>query len=283
VQGRVLDGKPSLRGRHLVRRNAAFHLSGLASRSVFWFGAHQTLWSVPAIPVQGARHPETAVHSNAIPPRNKPACWAKEASLSRLDPDHTIGITRTPTRRRMLYALTPVTAMCGFRPFEEIVAELTPLMPALVRTTVKNLPSGTPDCGNCSHPVHDGQEELSSLIGEYVEGLKRSSLPFATADGRFWRPKGSCFPAGILSVDPGLFCPSCSMWCTGTRRSAVPQADTLHAYVLVTAWSLRAQVTTCFGRIDPKESGRAGTVLSILEIHGRHGGAVQGIGRRRPG
>lgn len=198
--------------------------------------------------------------------------WAKEASLRASDPDHTHWDYQDANQKaEVLYALTPVTAMCGFRPFEEIVAELSPLMPRSFATRFKNLPSGDAGLRELFTTLYTmDKKELSSLIGEYVEGLKRSSLPFATADGRFLDAKGivlSCLES--YPVDPGLFCPFLlHVVHLEPGEALFLKPDTLHAYVLGDGMELMsASDNVLRGGLTHKKVD-VPELLSILEIQG---------------
>jgi mannose-6-phosphate isomerase len=122
---------------------------------------------------------------------------------------------KDPNRKaEVIYALTPMTAMCGFRPLAEIAADLKHLIPFSYVQHFSYL-EGADELSDAllaklfEQLYTMKKEELNPIIKEYLASLQADeSLPAASADGLFLERKGivlSCceeYPS-----DPGLFCP----------------------------------------------------------------------------
>ena len=185
---------------------------------------------------------------------------------------------KDPNRKaEVIFALTEITAMCGFRPLDQIVPVLKLLIPKGYATHFSYLdtPSGQQDkeLARLFEQLYTmGKAELQVLLDEYIANLNgHDELPYNSADGRFLESKGivlSCQKA--YPSDPGLFCP----FLLNVKHLAVGEAlylepRTLHAYVqgngieLMSASDnvLRGGLTN--KKVDVKE------LLKILEIKGK--------------
>ncbi|NCC66277.1 MAG: mannose-6-phosphate isomerase, class I, partial [Spirochaetia bacterium] len=122
---------------------------------------------------------------------------------------------KDPNRKaEVIYALTPMTAMCGFRPLSEIAIDLKHLIPFSYVQHFSYL-EGAPELSDAllarlfEQLYTMKKEELNPIIKEYLASLQADeSLPVTSVDGLFLERKGivlSCceeYPS-----DPGLFCP----------------------------------------------------------------------------
>jgi len=205
------------------------------------------------------------------------AGWKKEASLRQSDPNRGDWNYQDENQKaEVLYALTPVTAMCGFRHFLEIDRCLSHLMPVSYEKYFSGIGKGDKALERLFTTLYTmPKEELSVCIDEYVQKLRLSELPFASADGRFLEPKGivlSCYES--FPTDPGLFCPFLlHVVHLEPGEALYLQPDTLHAYVLGDGMELMSSSDNVLRgglthkRVDVPE------LLSILSIHG------QGVGK----
>ena len=198
--------------------------------------------------------------------------WTKEAALRQKDPDPSHWDYQDGNQKaEVLYALTPVTAMCAFRPMEEIEAYLSPLMPLSFSRWFSGIPKGDAGLQRLFTALYTmDKRDLSSVIAEYIDGLKRSDLPVATADGRFLEAKGialSCHEA--YPVDPGLFCPFLlHVVHLEPGEALFLKPDTLHAYVVGDGIELMsASDNVLRGGLTHKKVD-VPELLSILEMHG---------------
>lgn len=174
--------------------------------------------------------------------------FAKEAPLHRIL-SHDEWNYKDPNRKaEVIYALTPITAMCGFRPFGQVDEALRMLMPS---SYIKFFPKvaseavgaiESNDSKVCDRLIASLFETLYTLdaaslkecIDEYLDSLRRhEEFPLATADGRFLEPKGivlSC--AAEYPVDAGLFGPFLlNVMHLEPGEALFLQPKTLHAYV----------------------------------------------------
>lgn len=156
---------------------------------------------------------------------------------------------KDPNRKaEVIYALTPITAMCAFRPLSQIDASLRLLLP---KSYAKYFPeifleapraiasNDASACDGLLSPLFEilytlDDDALAECIAEYLQNLhSHEELPLATPDGRFLEPKGivlSC--AAEYPEDPGLFCPFLlNVMHLEPGEALYLQPKTLHAYV----------------------------------------------------
>ena len=198
------------------------------------------------------------------------AGWKKEARLRLDDPDPSHWDYQDDNRKaEVLYALSPVTAMCSFRPFEGIRRDFERLMPDGYRKYL--------------HPEHQGDAGLSELfsrlytldkeslklcIGEYLANLAESDLPLQ--NGPFLEPKGIVLEAAkTYPVDPGLFCPFLlHVLHLAPGEAVFLRPDTLHAYTRGVGLELMsASDNVLRGGLTHKKVD-VPELLSLLEIAG---------------
>jgi len=165
------------------------------------------------------------------------AGWKKETSLRFRDKDSSHWDYKDATRKaEVAFALTPMTAMCGFRPYEEIVASLELLMPSSFARCFQLSSDGTQGIRQIFQTLYTmDKETLSLCIKEYLASLvKHEEMPLSSADGRFLESKGivmACKDA--YPSDPGLFSPFLLHVLHLEEGEALYlKPDTLHAYVL---------------------------------------------------
>jgi mannose-6-phosphate isomerase len=166
--------------------------------------------------------------------------WIQEESIRARLPKDQWNYKDPNRKAEVIYALTPVTAMCAFRPLSQIVAAFMMLFPDSYVRFFSEIDELAPDpdkeIGKLFEKLYTmPKEDLNICIREYIASLKRiEELPFASGDGRFLESKGialSCYSA--FPEDPGLFCP----FLLNVKHLEVGEAlflepRTLHAYVL---------------------------------------------------
>lgn len=143
-------------------------------------------------------------------------------------------------KAEVIYALTPITAMCGFRSFDQVDATLRMLIPTCYDMYFAKPVSLAGEDANgklsCLFETLYTMDPatLKTCIDEYIGSLKHhAELPLATADGRFLEPKGialSC--ATEYPKDPGLFCPFLlNVLHLEPGEALFLEPRTIHAYV----------------------------------------------------
>lgn len=174
--------------------------------------------------------------------------FAKEVPSHRILPRDQWNYKDSNRKAEVIYALTPITAMCAFRPLAQIDAALRMLIPASYEKYFPEVAGEATqaiesnDTRRCDKLISVLFETLYTLpsdalkecIAEYIESLHRhEELPLATPDGRFLEPKGialSCIAE--YPEDPGLFCPFLlNVMHLEPGEALFLQPKTLHAYV----------------------------------------------------
>ncbi|MDY0244789.1 MAG: mannose-6-phosphate isomerase, class I [Sphaerochaeta sp.] len=191
---------------------------------------------------------------------------------------------KDPNRKaEVIYALTPITAMCGFRPLDQIVPVLKLLLPeGYVKHFSYLDESGVDDDEKLARLFKQlyimNKETLSSLIDEYIASLKtHEELPTSTADGRFLESKGIVLASYVsYPHDPGLFCP----FLLNVKHLEKGEAlylspGTLHAYVMGNGIELMSASDNVLRggltnkKVDVKE------LMKVTEIKGKEVEKVQ--------
>ena len=156
-------------------------------------------------------------------------------------------------KAEVLYALTPVTAMCGFRPLRELVEHLKDLIPyqfPLVFPFLALLPPNNVAESDMEE-VQPEQEKvllarffstlyqlekplLLELIAELASTLQKKAAPRLTEDGAYLTPAGITLAAlEEYPEDPGLFAPFfLNVLHISPGQAVFLEPRTLHAYVL---------------------------------------------------
>lgn len=142
-------------------------------------------------------------------------------------------------KAEVLYALTPVTAMCGFRPVNQLVESLSRLTP---RRSPAIFPFLSGDGGMDDGHVIERfftvlytleRRERESLIGELATSLETEMSPSVSEDGLWLTPEGiarSCM--STYPDDPGLFAPFfLNVIHLEPGQAIYLEPRTLHAYV----------------------------------------------------
>lgn len=174
--------------------------------------------------------------------------FAQEAPRHHILPRDEWNYKDANRKAEVIYALTPITAMCGFRPLAQIDAAFRMLIPAsyekffpeVFEEAIKAVEAG--DSRGCDQLITVlfemlyllDEASLKECIDEYLKNLRQhEELPLATPDGRFLEPRGivlSC--VAEYPVDPGLFCPFLlNVMHLEPGEALFLQPKTLHAYV----------------------------------------------------
>ncbi|MGH0051799.1 MAG: mannose-6-phosphate isomerase, class I [Sphaerochaetaceae bacterium] len=177
------------------------------------------------------------VHPNKL---QAEAGWAWEAHLRKRLPQDLWNYKDANRKAEVLYALTPITAMCGFRPLDQIVPVLKLLLPTGFPKYFSYLDGAEEENDTQLRRLFEqlytmDKASLTSLIEEYVASLKmHEELPVSTADGRFLESKGIVLASYIsYPHDPGLFCPFLlNVKHLEVGESLYLEPRTLHAYVM---------------------------------------------------
>jgi mannose-6-phosphate isomerase len=214
----------------------------LGKDSLTWFGQEHLDRFGPVLPlllkVLAIDRP-LSIQCHPSATQAKEGWMHEEAIRARLPKD--LWNYKDPNRKaEVIYALTPVTAMCAFRPLSDIFAALTMLIPQGFARYFSDIDELTADpdkeIGKLFEKLYTmDAEDLKVCIKEYVDSLKKmDELPFATGDGRFLESKGivlSCYSA--FPEDPGLFCPFLlNVKHLEPGEALFLEPRTLHAYVL---------------------------------------------------
>lgn len=204
--------------------------------------------------------------------------WRKEASLRPKLPKELWNYKDPNRKAEIIYALTPLTAMCAFRMLDQIVPALQLLIPHSYEKhfSTIDVQASDPDkeIAKLFKKLYTmKKEDLVPCIQEYITSLKqKEELPFATGDGRFLESKGialSCYSA--YPEDPGLFCP----FLLNVKHLEPGQAlylepRTLHAYVLGNGIELMSASDNVLRggltnkKIDVEE------LMKVLDIKAKH-------------
>ncbi|MBI9096119.1 MAG: mannose-6-phosphate isomerase, class I [Sphaerochaeta sp.] len=249
----------------------------LRSDSLHWFGQDHLDWFGPELPlllkVLAIESPlSIQCHPSEFQAREG---WEREHAFRTRFPKELWNYKDPNRKAEVIYALTPVTAMCAFRPLEKILPTLKSLIPVGFAKHFSALDAETSD-GKLAQLFEKlytmKKEELVPLIKEYIDSLReREDLPFSSADGFFLESKGialTCFE--MYPQDPGLFCP----FLLNVKHLSEGQAlylepRTLHAYVLGNGIELMSSSDNVLrgGLTNKKVDVRE--LLRILEIKGK--------------
>ncbi|MGE4453596.1 MAG: mannose-6-phosphate isomerase, class I [Sphaerochaeta sp.] len=213
------------------------------------------------------------------------AGWEWEEHIRRRLPQELWNYKDPNRKAEVIYALTPITAMCGFRPLEEVVPALKLLIPKGYTIHFSYLDEKDQDPDKQLARLFEqlytmNKEQLSGIIEEYIASLKEhEELPTTTADGRFLESKGIVL-ASYLSYpqDPGLFCPfllHVEHLAPGEALFLEPR--TLHAYVLGNGLELMSASDNVLRggltnkKVDVKE------LMKVTDIRGKEVRKVQSV------
>ncbi|AEC01510.1 mannose-6-phosphate isomerase, class I [Parasphaerochaeta coccoides] len=176
------------------------------------------------------------------------AGFEKEKELHATLPRSEWNYQDAERKAEILCALTPVTAMCGFRPFTEVDSILCKLIPFSYRSYFPEVVHRAPQVIRDNDDVGGDEllslffrrlytlepDALASCIREYMESLRVSrELKDTSGDGLFLEPKGIVMNAvREYPGDPGLFAPFfLNVMHVKPGQAIYLQPGTLHAYV----------------------------------------------------
>ncbi len=205
------------------------------------------------------------------------AGWAWEEHIRKRLPQALWNYKDENRKAEVIYALTPITAMCGFRPLSEIVPVLQMLLPQGYGKYFSYLDSEAekPDAllSRLFEQLYTmDKKDLGELIVEYIASLKsHEELPTTTGDGRFVQSKGIVLSSYVsYPQDPGLFCPFLlNVVHLLPGEALYLQPRTLHAYVLGDGIELMSASDNVLRggltnkKVDVKE------LIKIVEVEGK--------------
>ncbi|MFA7117879.1 MAG: mannose-6-phosphate isomerase, class I [Sphaerochaetaceae bacterium] len=175
-------------------------------------------------------------------------------------------------KAEVLYALSEVTALCGFRSFPEVDGNFKALFPHSYRKYFSLEGEDDSALRQLFTTLYTlDKTSLTECIEEYIHSLQdREELPFASGDGRFLQGKGialSCY--GSYPCDPGLFAPFLlNLVHLDKGQALFLKPDTLHAYVFGEGIELMsASDNVLRGGLTHKKVD-VPELLSVLEIEG---------------
>lgn len=242
-----------------------------------WFGQDHLDWFGPELPlllkVLAIEKPlSIQCHPSEYQAREG---WESEKTFRTRFPKELWNYKDPNRKAEVIYALTPLTAMCAFRPLDKILPILKSLIPRGYVAHFSNLDAETSD-GKLAQLFERlytmKKDELVPLIEEYIASLReREDLPFSSADGQYLESKGialTCYE--MYPEDPGLFCP----FLLNVKHLAKGEAlylepRTLHAYVLGNGIELMSSSDNVLrGGLTHKKVD-VHELLKILEIKGK--------------
>lgn len=203
--------------------------------------------------------------------------WKKEALLRNRLPRDQWNYKDANRKAEVIYALTPITAMCGFRPLEQILGALQMLLPNSFAATFPYLLQDTHKPDDLikqlfEHLYTMPKSELSALVEEYIAALAaHEELPLTTGDGTFLESKGiviSCHES--YPADPGLFAPYLlNVVHLQPGQALYLEPRTLHAYVFGNGIELMsASDNVLRGGLTHKKVDVA-ELMHVMEVKGR--------------
>jgi len=244
-----------------------------------WFGQDHLDWFGPELPlllkVLAIESPlSIQCHPSEFQAREG---WESEKAFRTRFPKELWNYKDPNRKAEILYALTPVTAMCAFRPLQKILPILKALIPVGYASHFSEIDedSDSPDkeLALLFETLYTMRKEvLIPLIKEYIASLReREDLPFSSADGLYLESKGialTCYE--MYPEDPGLFCPFLlNVKHLSEGEALYLEPRTLHAYVLGNGIELMSSSDNVLRggltnkKVDVQE------LLKILEITGK--------------
>lgn len=285
--GQKPDGKPKAElwmgthpsGESLIDGTGQTLSDFLLKDTLHWYGQDHLDWFGPELPlllkVLAIDRPlSIQCHPSEFQAREG---WNSENSFRTRFPKELWNYKDPNRKAEVIYALTPLTAMCAFRPLEKILPVLKSLIPNGYAEHFSEIDedSKTPDeeLATLFETLYTmGKEDLVPLIGEYINSLReREDLPFSSVDGLFLESKGialTCFE--MYPEDPGLFCP----FLLNVKHLSEGQAlylepRTLHAYVQGNGIELMSSSDNVLRGGLTNKKVDIHELLKILEIKGK--------------
>jgi mannose-6-phosphate isomerase, class I len=154
--------------------------------------------------------------------------WAKESEYRKSHGIEEWNYKDDNEKAEVIFALTPITAMCGFRPFDAIVAHSKELFPKSYEKYLDRAESIDVFFRTLySLPKAD----LKELLDEYLTSLENNDEEFTK--GQFLTEKGIALSAAKeYPLDPGLVCPYIlNVVHLRVGEGLYLEPRTLHAYV----------------------------------------------------
>ena len=244
-----------------------------------WFGQDHLDWFGPELPlllkVLAIDRPlSIQCHPSEFQAREG---WEGESAFRTRHPKELWNYKDPNRKAEVIYALTPVTAMCAFRPLDKILPILKGLIPVGYASHFSeiNEASDSPDkeLAILFEKLYTmKKEELTPLIKEYVASLcEREDLPFSSKDGLFLESKGialTCFE--MYPEDPGLFAPFLlNVKHLKEGEALYLEPRTLHAYVQGNGIELMSSSDNVLRGGLTNKKVDVHELLKILEIKGK--------------
>ena len=211
----------------------------LLKDTMHWYGKDHLDWFGPELPlllkVLAIDRPlSIQCHPSEFQAREG---WESENSFRSRFPQELWNYKDPNRKAEIIYALTPLTAMCAFRPLEKSLPILKSLIPVGFEKHFSELDgqSSDEDLALLFETLYTmKKEDLVPLIEEYIKSLReREDLPFSSEDGLFLESKGialTCYE--MYPQDPGLFCPFLlNVKHLKEGEALYLEPRTLHAYV----------------------------------------------------
>ena len=285
--GQKPDGKPKAElwmgthpsGESLIDSTDQKLSDFLLKDPLHWYGKEHLDWFGPELPlllkVLAIDRPlSIQCHPSEFQAREG---WESENAFRTRFPKELWNYKDPNRKAEVIYALTPITAMCAFRPLDKILPILKSLIPHGYAEHFSEVDenSETPDeeLALLFETLYTmKKEDLVLLIGEYIASLrKREDLPFASDDGLFLESKGialTCFE--MYPEDPGLFCPFLLNVKHLTEGEALYlEPRTLHAYVQGNGIELMSSSDNVLRGGLTNKKVDVHELLKILEIKGK--------------
>jgi len=287
ILGQKPDGKPKAElwmgthpsGESLIDGTEEKLSAFLRKDTLHWFGQDHLDWFGPVLPlllkVLAIERPlSIQCHPSEFQAREG---WEGETAFRTRFPKELWNYKDSNRKAEVIYALTPLTAMCAFRPLDKILPILKSLIPVGYAAYFSDIDaeSDLPDkeLAQLFEQLYTmKKEELVPLIKEYIASLReREDLPFSSPDGLFLESKGialTCYE--MYPEDPGLFCPFLlNVKHLSEGESLYLEPRTLHAYVLGNGIELMsASDNVLRGGLTNKKVD-VHELLKILEIKGK--------------
>ncbi len=285
--GQKPDGKPKAElwmgthpsGESLIDGTEEKLSDFLLKDPIHWFGQDHLDWFGPELPlllkVLAIESPlSIQCHPSEFQAR---VGWEDETAFRGRHPKELWNYKDPNRKAEVIYALTPVTAMCAFRPLREILPILKSLIPAGYASHFSDIDeaSSTPDkeLSLLFETLYTMKKEaLLPLIKEYIASLReREDLPFSSADGLFLESKGialTCYE--MYPEDPGLFAPFfLNVKHLSEGQALYLEPRTLHAYVLGNGIELMSSSDNVLRGGLTNKKVDVHELLKILEIKGK--------------
>lgn len=283
--GQKPDGKPKAElwmgthssGESLIDGTGQKLSDFLLKDTMHWYGKDHLDWFGPELPlllkVLAIDRPlSIQCHPSEFQAREG---WESENSFRSRFPQELWNYKDPNRKAEIIYALTPLTAMCAFRPLEKSLPILKSLIPVGFEKHFSELDgqSSDEDLALLFETLYTmKKEDLVPLIEEYIKSLReREDLPFSSEDGLFLESKGialTCYE--MYPQDPGLFCPFLlNVKHLKEGEALYLEPRTLHAYVQGNGVELMSSSDNVLRGGLTNKKVDVHELLKILEIKGK--------------